>query len=471
MIGVVGFTATSVLSGLAQSPTMLIASRLAQGLTAALLFPQGLSMITAVFPSAERAKAFGIFAASAGIAIVFGPLAGGLIVGNALGGDAWRFIFLVNVPIGLLSLAASARFVPESRATGAHGLDLRGVAMISVGLFALVFPLLEGRDADWAPWTYASMAAGALVLAVFIGYQRRRSRAGHTALVQPTMFRERAFSVGALLAFLVFVGAPSSLFTLNLVFQAGLGFTALHAGLTTLGFSAGVLFGAIMGVRLESRIGPRGVVGLGALLGALGSAGTIVVLHAAGGSVSTPEFFAPLLALGLGFGNIAPRLLAVVLAGVRSADAGSGTGVLTTIQQVGAALGVTVVGVVLFGLLGSNARTTVAEYTPQIHSAAVAEFHVPQPQLAGFTRTFENCFVQRIEAKDPGASVPGCPAATPGLLQAPLGRVATAALATTFVRSEQTALLVNAGVFALAFVLVLALPRVSREQQHVDVAH
>src|SRR5579864_1786322 len=234
VIGVVGFTATSALSGLAQSPAMLIASRIAQGLTAAMLFPQGLSMITAVFPVAERAKAFGIFAASAGIAVVFGPLAGGLIVGNAVGGDAWRFIFLVNVPIGLLALVAAARFVPESRSNGPRGLDLPGVALISAGLFALVFPLLEGRDANWAPWTYASMTAGVLVLAAFIAYQRRRSDAGRTTLVQPSIFRDRAFSVGALLAFLVFVGAPSSLFTLNLVFQAGLGFTALHSGLTTL---------------------------------------------------------------------------------------------------------------------------------------------------------------------------------------------------------------------------------------------
>lgn len=470
MIGVVGFTVTSALSGLAQSPAMLIASRIAQGLTAALLFPQGLSMITAVFPKAERAKAFGIFAASAGIAVVFGPLVGGLIVGNAVSGDAWRFIFLVNVPIGLLALVAAMRFVPETHAIGARGLDLRGVALISAGLFALVFPVLEGRDANWAPWTYASMAAGVLVLVAFIAYQQRRSRTGRTTLVQPAMFRHRAFSVGALLAFLVFVGAPSSLFTLNLVFQAGLGFTALHAGLTTLGFSVGVLFGAIMGVRLESRIGARGVVALGALLGVVGSSSTIVVLHVAGGSVSTPELFGPLLAVGLGFGNIAPRLLAVVLAGVRSADAGSGTGVLTTIQQVGAALGVTIVGVVLFSLLGSNARTTISEYTPQIQSAAVAEFHVPPAQLAGFTATFENCFVERISAKDPGAPVPGCPTPTPALLHAPLGRVASAALASTFVRSEQTALLINAGVLALAFVLVLALPRRSREQS-IELVH
>src|SRR5579864_6480637 len=126
-IGVVGFTATSVLSGLAQSPLMLVASRLAQGLTAALLFPQGLSMVTAVFPARERAKAFGVFGAAAGIAIVLGPLLGGLIIGNNTGGNAWRYIFLINIPVGVIALVGARRFVPESRAKGVRGLDLVGV--------------------------------------------------------------------------------------------------------------------------------------------------------------------------------------------------------------------------------------------------------------------------------------------------------------------------------------------------------
>ena len=117
-IGVVGFTVTSVLSGLAQSPLMLVASRLAQGLAAALLFPQGLSMVTAVFPARERAKAFGVFGAAAGIAIVLGPLLGELIIGNNTGGDAWRYIFLINVPVGAIALAGARRFVPEFASEG-----------------------------------------------------------------------------------------------------------------------------------------------------------------------------------------------------------------------------------------------------------------------------------------------------------------------------------------------------------------
>jgi hypothetical protein len=210
-----------------------------------------------------------------------------------------------------------------------------------------------------------------------------------------------------LLAFLLFVGVPSTLFTLNLVFQGGLGFTPLHAGLTTLAFSAGVFSGAIMGVRLEPRLGGRGVVAVGTFLSAAGSAGVIAVLHARGGAVSTLDFAPALLAMGLGFGNVAPRLFEVILARVRSADAGSGSGVLTTIQQVGGAVGVTIVGVALFGLLGSTAKTTIVDYAPQIRTAAVAELNVPPAQLAGFTLMFEHCFAERIEAKDPTSAVPG----------------------------------------------------------------
>lgn len=466
LIGVVGFTATSVLSGVAQGPAMLIGSRLAQDLAAALLFPQGLSMVTAIFPARERAKAFGVFGAAAGLAVVLGPLLGGLIIGDNTGGDAWRFIFLINVPVGAAALLAALRFVPETRSAVSRGLDLAGVALLSLGLVGVVFPLLEGRDADWAPWTYLSMASGVAVLAGFFINQRRRNAAGLPSVVQTAMFGERAFSAGSLLAFVVFVGVPSSLFTLNLVFQAGLGFTALHAGLTTLGFSSGVFIGAVMGVRLATRIGGRGVLLVGTAMSALGSAGVIVVLNARGASVSTADFFPPLLAMGVGFGNVGPRLFDVVLARVSSDHAGSGSGILATINQLGGAVGVTVVGLALFSLLGSNAKTTIATYTSQIHAAATAELHVPQAQLARFTDTFETCFVERIEARDPSAALPGCPAPSAALLAAPLGRVGSDALAATFVRSEDTALLINATVFVLAFLLVLALPR--SEQRRVD---
>jgi EmrB/QacA subfamily drug resistance transporter len=471
-IGVVGFTVTSVLSGLAQSPLMLVASRLAQGLTAALLFPQGLSMVTAVFPARERAKAFGVFGAAAGIAIVLGPLLGGLIIGNNTGGDAWRYIFLINVPVGVIALTGARRFVAESRANGARGLDLAGVGLLSVALTAIVFPLLQGRDADWAPWTFASLAGGLALMVAFFLYQNARNRAERASVIQTSMFKERGFIAGSLLALVMFAGIPSTLFTINLVFQAGLGFTALHAGLTTLGFSVGVLIGAILGVRLESRLGGRGVLALGTVLSALGSAGLIAVLHARGASITSADFIPPLLAMGLGFGNVGPRLFEVVLARVHPDHAGSGSGVLSTVNQLGGAVGVTIVGLALFSLLGSNAASTVAAYTPQAQAAATRELHITPSQLTAFTKQFDTCFVQRIDAKDPAAAIRGCPMPTAALLNGPLGRVGSQALASTFVQSESTALLINASVFAIAFILVLALPRSARrrEEEIIDAA-
>jgi hypothetical protein len=208
------------------------------------------------------------------------------------------------------------------------------------------------------------------------------------------------------------------------------------------------------------------VLALGTLLSTLGVAALIAVLHMRGASLTSTDFIPPLLAIGTGFGNVGPRLFEVVLARVHSDDAGSGSGVLSTVNQLGGAIGVAVVGLALFSQLGSGAAAAIARDTPQVRAAAVAELHVPAQRLDVFTRTFDNCFALRVQAKDPAAPIAGCPAATPALLHAPLGRVGAHALATTFVDAESTALLINAAVFAVAFSLVLALPR--RERRHTE---
>jgi MFS family permease len=159
MIGMAGFTLASALCGLAPGSTVLVGSRVVQGVMAALMFPQALSVIQVSFAPRERGAALGIFGAVVGLATIMGPLAGGLIIGNDTTGGAWRFVFLVNVPVGVVSLAAAAWLMRESRSPQASRLDLAGVSIASLGLFMLVFPLVEGRDANWAPWTYISMAA------------------------------------------------------------------------------------------------------------------------------------------------------------------------------------------------------------------------------------------------------------------------------------------------------------------------
>ncbi|HEY5986103.1 MAG TPA: MFS transporter, partial [Streptosporangiaceae bacterium] len=167
MLGMAGFTLASALCGLAQSPGMLIGSRVFQGLMGAVMFPQTLSVIQVTFPPRERGTAFGMFGATIGLATITGPLVGGLLINGDLLGLEWRPIFLVNVPIGVIALAAAARLLHESRAPDAIRTDLVGVGIVSAGLLLLVYPLVQGRDLDWPPWTFISMAAAVPVLAGF----------------------------------------------------------------------------------------------------------------------------------------------------------------------------------------------------------------------------------------------------------------------------------------------------------------
>src|SRR5215472_5484620 len=155
MLGMGGFVVASALCGLAQNPTMLVTSRVLQGLMAALMYPQVLSVIQVLFPPRERGKAFGIFGAIIGLATISGPLAGGLIIRDDLSGGAWRWIFLVNLPIGIAALSAAWRVLPESRAPQATRLDLWGVGIVTAGLGLLVYPLVEGRDLGWPVWSLA----------------------------------------------------------------------------------------------------------------------------------------------------------------------------------------------------------------------------------------------------------------------------------------------------------------------------
>src|SRR6266702_4801129 len=167
LIGVAGFTVMSVLCGAAQSAGMLIASRVGQGALGALMIPQLLSVIQVSFPAAERIKALAAFGVTAGLGTVSGPLLGGLLIQSNLLGLDWRPIFLINVPVGVLAVIASAVLVRESRAPSPPKLDPAGVALISAALLLLLYPLVQGRQLGWPAWTFASMAASVPMLAVF----------------------------------------------------------------------------------------------------------------------------------------------------------------------------------------------------------------------------------------------------------------------------------------------------------------
>ena len=456
MVGMAGFVLASALCGFAQNPTMLVASRVLQGLMAALMYPQVLSVIQVSFPPRERGKAFGIFGATIGIATITGPLAGGLIIRDDITGGAWRWVFLVNLPIGIASLLFARRFLRESRAPHANRLDLAGVGLVSVGLGMLVYPLVEGRDQGWPLWCYLLLVASPVVLGGFVLFERGRQNA--SPLVRLDLFHNRAFSAGLLFSFFFFAGVPAFFFTMSLMMQIGLGFSALHAGLTTMPFAIGSAVASAMSVRLAPKLG-RTILAFGAGLLVLAVIGMIVTIDAAGRNLTSLELLPSFLVGGLGLGTTVAPALNIILAAVPGRDAGSASGMLTTVQQVGGAMGVAVIGVILFTLLGSRADSVAAQVAPELRAGAV-QAGAPPAAADSLVQQFTRCFDDRSNAKDPTETPPSCNvqvtgSAVGGVVQG----VAGEALAVNFTGAQALTLLFCGGVWTVTGLLVLALPR------------
>jgi EmrB/QacA subfamily drug resistance transporter len=463
MAGMAGFTIASALCGLAHSPGMLIGSRILQGLMGAVMFPQILSVIQVTFPPRERGAAFGTFGATIGLATITGPLVGGLLIQADLFGLEWRPIFLVNVPIGIVALAAAARYLVESKAPQALRPDLVGVGIVTSGLLLLVYPLVQGRELGWPLWTFLSMAAAVPVLALFAAYERRKKAADGSPLVDMALFRQRAFVAGLLVAGIFFMGIPAFFLTFSLWLQIGLGFTALHAGLTGAPFAVGSALASAASIRLAPRLGRR-ILSIGSLLLVVGMCGVIWTVDRYGGAVHSWQLLPALLVCGLGLGCVVAPLVNVVLAGIKGQDAGAASGVLSTVQQVGGAVGVAVIGVIFFGLLASQAAGVTADLAPRLRTELQAAGLPPaasQQLVAGF----RTCFQDRADAKDPSATPASC-RQTQAQAQGPssdrVARVVAGAVESArrqdFSDAFERTLLFEVAVFLACFLLVFLLP-------------
>jgi EmrB/QacA subfamily drug resistance transporter len=349
LIGLVGFTAASALCGLAPGPAVLVAARVTQGAFAALMVPQVLSVISASFPPEDRAKAYGMFGATAGIATVLGPLLSGLLIKLDLFGLGWRPIFLINLPIGLVTIAAARALVRESRPARPPRLDLAGAGLMTVALLLVLYPLVDGRQLGWPAWTFVAMAASIPALGLLALHQRRREQDGADPLIPPSLFRQRAFTGGMLATLAFFSGPPALFFVTTLTLQA-LDFSPLHTALSFVPLSIASVPAAAASVALAPRLGRRLTLG-GALLVALGTAALLLAVQLAGAGLTTWALLPGMIITGLGLGLVAPTLVDVVLAGVDPRDAGTASGALNTALQLGAAIGVALIGVVFFGAL------------------------------------------------------------------------------------------------------------------------
>ncbi|WP_328689043.1 MFS transporter [Streptomyces caniferus] len=367
MTGMALFTLASVGCALAPGAGSLIAARLVQGLGAAAMFPQVFAVIQVLIPAGKRPKAFGALGAVIGMATMSGQLIGGVLISADLFGSSWRPVFWVNVPVGVVTLLLAGLFLPETRAPRARRLDLPGAAVLTVALFLLVVPLVEGRAYGWPLWTWLSLAASVPAFALLCLVERRVEAAGGTPLVRLGLLGERPFAVGMTLVVLTYAGINSLFLVLSLTLQDGLRRDALGAGLVYTPFAVAFFLTSLLAGRL-ARHGRR-VLRIGALTGAVGFVGTIVLALGAGAELSAWELVPPLLLVGAGNGLLVTPLLNAVLGNVGPEDVGMASGVLSTGQQIGGAVGVALVGILYYGALGGAAHNDTRAYGQALAAA------------------------------------------------------------------------------------------------------
>ncbi|MFI1293068.1 MFS transporter [Streptomyces sp. NPDC020792] len=367
LLGIGGFTLASALCGFAANPDMLVAARLLQGAMAAMMVPQVLSIVHATFPAHERGKVFGLFGAIVGLGAVSGPLLGALLTEWNLFGLEWRPIFLINLPVGVLALVLGNRFISESKAPRALKLDLVGVALVTLGLLMLLYPLTRGRELGWPLWGYVSMAGALVVFAALVAYERSKAARDGSPLIELSLFRVKSFAAG--IAVQTVFGVALGVFFLvwTLYMQVGLGWSPLRAGLTGVPFSIAVSTAAGMSVqKLVPRFG-RKVLQAGALVMAAGVLLYIWESERYGLHIAPWQMALPLVVMGLGMGQIVAPLTDAVLSEVPREHAGSASGLINTVQQMGNALGLGLVSVVFFGVIGD--RLAPAEVGPAFVNA------------------------------------------------------------------------------------------------------
>jgi EmrB/QacA subfamily drug resistance transporter len=340
-VGLGLFTLASAACGLAPNAGVLVGGRALQGVAAALLMPQVLGIINTVYTGARRVRAFSAYGVAVGLGAVFGQLIGGLLIRADIAGLSWRSIFLINVPIGAAAVAASRRLVPESRsATGAR-LDLAGSVLVTLSLIAIVYPLVASEPAGWC-------VAAVPPLTAFVLYQRRLAGRGGEPLVSPHLFTARSYTVGVLVSIGFQLTMASFFLVLALYLQDGRGLSALASGLLFVPLGAGYLITSTLSGRIAARLG-RQTLTVGTLVVATGYGLLALAAHDPIG------WLVPgLTVAGVGMGLVIAPLPAIAMAGVAPRHAAAASGVLSTAQQAGNAIGVALIGSVFYRAVGNG---------------------------------------------------------------------------------------------------------------------
>ncbi|HEY3867344.1 MAG TPA: MFS transporter [Actinocrinis sp.] len=367
ILGVAGFTVFSALCSLAPDPQFLITSRVLQGLSAALMLPQGLSLLRSAFRSDQAGAVMGLFGPAMGVAATLGPIVGGALVQADLFGSQWRSIFWINIPVGLLAVLGALRAVPKDAALDdsrggapAPTLDVLGMILSGAGMLLLIYPLIQGREHGWPASMFALMAASVPAFALFGLQQRARQRAGRTTLVTLSLFRKPAFVGGQVFGVIFFCGMSGLFLVVTLHLQTALHYSPMHAGLTGLPFSLGTAVGAALGGgALAPRYG-RKVLLAGVVVGSVSLGGTAWTVAHFGDRLTSLDLAGFYGVCGVGMGMLIATFFSIVVSAIEDHETGSAGGVINALQQLGSSLGAALFGTLYFDGLAAGHGSVAA---------------------------------------------------------------------------------------------------------------
>ncbi|BAJ32811.1 MULTISPECIES: MFS transporter [Kitasatospora] len=458
MTGVAGFVLSSALCAAAQSSEMLVGGRILQGVTAAIMVPQVLAIIHVSFDPKEIGRVVALYAGMIGLAIVAAPILGGVLVDWSPFDLGWRAVFVVNLPVGVAALVGASRWMRESKSPHAMRLDLIGMLLAIVGLLLLMLPLMLGRELDWPAWSIICLVAAVPVLVGFVFYERYKTRKDGSPLVILSLFKVRAFGAGVA-AQMLFSTVPAGFFlSWTLYLQGGLGWSALHTGLTAIPFSLGVPIVGTIAVRtLHPRYGRHTLVA-GAVAMMLGVGSYAWIANRAGDGITSWHAVPSMLLLGSGMGLLMAPLTGLILREVKPQEAGAASGIINATGQLGAALGVAIIGGIFFSALASNAGPQADKVIPTVRAVAPAQAGAIRACAtdslgqADLTKVPESCTT--LLASTSGTSQD----AGPGADAKTIGHTLDEIRSKTFIATYSTALYWAAGALVLVTGLLFLLP-------------
>jgi EmrB/QacA subfamily drug resistance transporter len=389
LVGMAGFTAASLLCGLAPSAGLLIVARAVQGLFGAVMIPQGLAMVTSSFREEDLQKAFIPFGPVMGLAAVAGPILAGFLIDADILGSGWRTIFWVNVPVGIAGATLAWRYLPRNlRRDPLARLDVRGSLLLTAASVALIYPLVQGHDQGWPAWMFGLVGLSAMLFAAFVGSERRSAH----PVIERSLFRHPQFVGGLVFLGSFFTAMAGFNLASNLFIQYGMGYSPVDTGLTMIPLALGISIGAAAsGAALGPRFG-RAVLHGGLLVTALGSLVIWWSIGHAGLDVTGWDLAPGLLVTGLGMGAIFAPLFDLILASLGDSEVGTGSGLLNAVQQFCGALGVAVLGSAYFHWLPGEGFVTAIRWVTLLAVACFAvsflvAFVLPTRAREGATTT------------------------------------------------------------------------------------